>query len=431
MSVDQVRVELGYGRGILRAELPAARLAARVVPLPGLRAAGEVGERDLVLGALRRASLREFVRGGRRLAVVVSDATRVVRTHCFLEALLDEVNAGGVADAAVDVVFALGAHRRQSREEMASLLGEAVLERVRVHQHDASAPDLVHLGTTSRGTPVRLNPLVAEADRVVVTGAVTFHDFAGYSGGRKSLIPGVAGLDTIRHNHQLLLLPGRGSGRHPRATAGVRDGNPVHEDMLEGACLLPRVFAVQVVAGEDGRIAFAAAGGLREAHAEAVGEVDRWFKMTLPHPADVVIAGAGGFPKDVSFYQATRTVEPILRAVRPGGQVVLAAECPEGLGDPDFAWWLEHHCSPAEMEDTLRQNFQVCGFIAYALWCGMDKVTFSVVTALDPSDLALTRLNPAASLQEAVDRALDAVGPGARVYLMPDASLVLPVQGDR
>jgi len=431
-----LEVSLAYGDGTVRARIPAGAVAGWVgpggltrepPPAAAQHPAGERDERRIVVRAIEAVPPGEFLGGGRRVAIVLSDITRVLRAHQFLDGLLDMLGACGVSDADIDLIFALGAHRRQSRDEMASLVGAKTAARVRLHEHDALAADLVHLGTTSRGTPVLINRRVAEADLVVAVGGVTFHDFAGYSGGRKSIVPGVAGIDTIRHNHRLLLPSRRGAGRHPSAVPGILDGNPVHEDMLEAALLLPRVYAVQVVIGQDGRIAFAVAGDLRAAHARAVAEVDLRFQAPLPGPADLVIAGAGGFPKDVSFYQATRTVEPILRAVRRGGRVVLAAECREGLGDPDFDRWLRRHRTVEALEDALRAEFQVCGFIAYALWLGMEKATFTAVTGLTSADLALTRLLPAASLQHAVDEALASLGPEAQVYVMPDAGAVLPV----
>jgi nickel-dependent lactate racemase len=428
-------VSLAYGDGTVRARIPAGTtvgwvgpggLAPEPPPAAISLPAADADERRIVMQAIQAVPPGGFLGSGRRTAIVVSDITRVLRAQQFLDGVIDVLVACGVSEGDIDLIFALGAHRRQSREEMESLIGAGAAARVRVHQHDALAADLVRLGVTRRGTPVLINRRVAEADLVVAVGAVTFHDFAGYSGGRKSIVPGVAGIDTIRHNHQLLLPASRGAGRHPAAVPGVREGNPVHEDMLEAAMLLPRVYAVQIVIGQDGRIGFAAAGDLRAAHDRAVAEVNLRFQAPLPGPADLVIAGAGGFPKDVSFYQATRTVEPILRAVRPGGRVVLAAECREGLGDPDFAGWLQRHRTVEELEDALRTEFQVCGFIAYALWLGMEKATFTALTELSPTDLALTRLPPAVSLQQAVDEALASLKPGARVYVMPDAGAVLP-----
>lgn len=377
--------------------------------------------------------LVEQVRPGERVVILVSDVTRAVETHLFLPVILNELNRAGVPDRDIAVLFATGAHRAQTWEERFALVGEEVARRVPLAEHDARADaDLVWIGRTSRGTEVRVNRLAARADLVIMTGAAVFHDFAGFSGGRKAVLPGISAYDAIQHNHSLLLDPVPGRGRHPLATSGVLDGNPVHEDMLEAAQFLPRTFVVNVVLNSRREIAAVVAGPCREAHAQACRIVTRLYGIPIAQRADLVLASCGGYPRDISFYQATKAIDNASHAVADGGVMILVAECREGYGEEDFPYWFGALRTVGEVDAAMRRQFSVIGYFSLMIrqLTQLRRVTLIGLTGLDPEQARLVDLEPARTPGDALARAETILGPDYTYYVMPNGSFTLPVPDD-
>ncbi len=408
---------LKYGAGSLPLEVPTASLQGVLEPR---EAPGVPDEAAAVVAALRSPvglrPLARLVRAGQRVAVVVSDVTRPAPTARLLPPLLDELAAAGVRDADVTVVFALGIHRPHTPDEQARLVGPGVFERVRCVDMDPA--DCVELGTTSRGTPVRATRAVVEADFRICTGNVEYHYFAGYSGGAKALIPGVCHRSTIERNHSLMLLPNAASGR-------LAD-NPVRQDIEEAGALIGCDFVLNAVLNSSKQIVRVVAGEQRQAIAAAARVVDEMYRASLDAPADVVVASAGGFPKDINLYQAQKAVDNARFAVRKGGVVVLVAECREGLGEATFAEWLESAGSPGDLVERLRTGFALGGHKAAALALALQHADVYLVSAF-PDDYA-RRIGfvPVASPQAGLRLALDRLGPDARVLVMPNAGSTLP-----
>ncbi|MCL4430325.1 MAG: nickel-dependent lactate racemase, partial [Chloroflexi bacterium] len=238
--------------------------------------------------------LSEMVKPENKGAIVVDDATRKAPSELMLLPVLAELNAAGVKDENVTVIFGCGTHRAVKPEEAAALLGEEALKRVKTISHCCTATDSVYVGTTkTHGTKVHLNRVFAEADVKVLLGDVNYHYYAGYGGGRKSILPAVCGEETIKQNHALLL--------HASARTGILQDNPVHVDMTEAARLAKVDFIVNVVENKKGEIVRAFAGDLEAAFLEAVKLVDEMYRVTIDRRADIIVVSAGGHPADMNL----------------------------------------------------------------------------------------------------------------------------------
>ena len=418
-----MEIALRYGVGEQRSELPDQNYAGEVAVASDLPAHPDPGAE--VMRAVREPigarSLRALAAPGMRVAIVVNDHTRKTPTRPMLHAILDELGRAGVRDADVRVVFGCGTHRAVRPEEAASILGTDLLGRLATESHDARAPDLVDVGTTSRGNKVLINRTVAEADLRVLTGEVEFHYFAGYSGGRKAVLPAVAGADSIQRNHALMLQPGSATGQ--------LEGNPLHEDMLEAARLACCKFIVNTVSNTDRKVVRAFAGDMERAHLAGVAMVDAAYKVRVERTADVVLVSAGGAPKDIDLYQGFKAVDSAMRVVRRGGAVVALIEAPDGYGNGVFEDWAHRFKSLRELEARILTQFQLGGHKAYYIRKYNDWARVFLVSRLPRQDVEeVLGLVAARDLQEGLGMALDHVGADERVMVMPDGDKVLPVR---
>ncbi len=367
------------------------------------------------------APLRQIARPGERVAIVVNDITRLTRTDLILPPMVDTLNAAGIPDRDIFIVFALGIHRRQTDQERRLILGPEIFARIRSFDHIATDDaSLVEIGVTSFGNVVEINREVWEADRIILTGEIIYHLIAGYSGGRKSLVPGVAGARTTTFNHRMIF--------DPRCRSGLLDGNPAHEDLLEACRLADPDFLVNVVLSPEGKLAGVAAGHFDLAHREGCRLVDRMLRADLEAPYDLVIASAGGFPLDIDLRQAHKGLENACQALRPGGSILFYAECPSGAGISSFEEYVRRYRDDAEMRAALEREFVVGGHKAY--WIARLGRLYDVhlVSGLDPEFVRRCHFTPVtpADHEKALDDLLRRAGPAARVALIPYAGFTLP-----
>lgn len=417
-----IEFELAYGSGHVHLALPDDDVL-QVLRLPRAGSSPPRDPTERIIAALRRPlgcrPLQEIAHPGETAVVVVNDQTRLARTELFLPLLLDELNAGGIPDSGVTCLFALGAHRQLTPSEMRSLVGDEAARRITLVNHncdDRSA--LVRLGRTARGTEVYLNRLLVEADRIVLTGSIVHHFFAGFGGGRKALVPGCAGRTTIRQNHAMML--------DPAAEAGRLEGNPVHEDLLEAARMARPDFIFNVVLDEYREIAGIFAGELEEAHRAGCAFADRQFGVSVPEPADLVIASCGGWPKDINVYQAQKTMDNAVRAVRRGGTVIVLAECAEGAGNDTYLDWMRRYRTPEEIASATREHFELGGHKAFAVTRLLALAEMILVSAMPADRVHELLLTPGGSLEEALRAARSRLGPHPKTIVMPEGGLTVP-----
>lgn len=416
------RISLPYGSGALSFTLPrGVKLLGELAPLkiPGLDSF-----EDSFINALRNPisskALREVCGPGDRVALLVSDVTRSYSAHVFLPWLLNELNEAGVPDEDIFAVFARGAHRPHTREEQLRILGRETAERISCMDHDCrNMEEHVYMGTSSRGTEVRLNKSVVEADRCILTGLIEYHYYAGFTGGRKSVLPGIASYETIQQNHRLLFNPG--------ATTGRLEGNPVHEDMLEAAGMLKPDFLINIVMNAWGDVAGVFAGNYIEAHLRGCRMVEKVYGRRISGKADIVIASPGGYPKDINYYQAHKALDNAFHAVKDGGTIVLLAECREGLGHEGFRYWFKHTASGAR--EKLLEEFEVVGHNAYSTLRKAEKARVILVSSLPEKLSKFLPFNCVRDAAGAVEKALEPLD-SPTVYLMPQAYSTFPVNPD-
>lgn len=416
-----VDVWLPYGKTEVCARIPTGNYLGAIEPKekPGVVDARAEVERALKepLGTKR---LNEIAKPGNTVAIVVDDSTRATPSYLIVPPILDELAEIGVKEEDITLIFACGTHRAVKPEEMRKLLGEETLERVRAISHDCMSEDNVYLGKTSFGTKVYVNKVFAEADVKILTGDVGLHYYAGYGGGRKSILPGVSGAKTIQHNHAMLL--------DAKAKTGILEGNPVHEDMVEAAKLAKVDFILNIVVNSKQELVRAFAGDLEQAFFEGVRLVDEMYKVPIERRADIVVVSPGGQPLDINLYQAYKAVDGALEAVKRGGVIVLVAECSEGHGDEVFYEWMTKFKSLSDMERQIKRHFRLGGHKAYYLTDALRRAKIFLVSVMpDYYAVNVFKLKTAKTVNDAMIGALDIVGNKAKVWAIPYGNLTLPI----
>ncbi|HUW61044.1 MAG TPA: nickel-dependent lactate racemase [Candidatus Bathyarchaeia archaeon] len=423
-----MRIDIPYGPGVVHADLDWARMLGTltVPPAPSAEEPVQAIRRALDNPIGQPEPLRGRVHAGEKVLIIVSDQFRQTRVDAVLPVLLDELGKGGVAEDNVHILFATGAHRPPTSAEQARILGPDLYARfrARLHVHNPfDSGQLARVGVTSRGTPVFINRLALDADRVIATGAVVFHYFAGFGGGRKSIVPGIAGAETIAHNHAMNLHP-RQNTLDPAVRTGALDGNPVAEDILEAARFVPVDSIVNTVIDREGRIAGVFAGELDHTHRAAAEAARSMFAVTITEQADLVIASSG----DASnFVQAHKALHNAWQAMKPGGRIVFVTYCKEGLGGEQFVKWLRLGTREAVFAGLRRQS-EINGQTALS---SLEKCPSTVfVTKLASENVRLLGARKARSLEAALSLARSELAgvSDPTFYLMPHASYTVPFQ---
>jgi lactate racemase len=416
-----MKLEIPYGEGAIPVTAPANLHLETIEPRPVAPPPDPVAEvRNALRHPIGSPPLGEIVRPGEQIAIVVNDITRLVRTDLFLPIVLRELNAAGIEDTSIFVVFALGNHRPMTAEEQCRVVGEEICRRVRLFNHDCrSAENLVFLGKTSRGNEVWVNKRVYDADRVILTGEIIYHLIAGYSGGRKSLFPGVASDEFIRFNHRYIL--------HPQCGSGILDGNPAHEDLLEACRMFNPDFLLNVILGASGELLKVVAGHYEAAHRVGCEMVDRVYSVPIEQAYDVVIASSGGFPFDIDLRQAHKGMENASRAVREGGTLVFFAECRDGSGSRAIEEWASRFATSSQIEQALRADFVVGGHKAYWLARLGDRYRVFLISSLDEALVRKCHLHPVEGAVSFVEGVLREAGPNSRIAYIPHGSFTMPV----
>ena len=419
-----VDVWLPYGKTDVCIRVPARNLlgtieAAERQGAPDAKAEVERALKEPIPVGSKRLS--EIAKPESKVAIVVDDGTRKAPSAVMLMPVLAELNLAGVKDENITVIFGCGTHRAVKPEEAAAMLGSEMLKRIKTISHDCRATDLVNLGTTkTHGNKVFVNRVFAEADVRVLLGDVGFHYYAGYGGGRKSVLPAVCGEETIKHNHSMLL--------HANARTGNLIDNPVHQDMMEAARLAKVDFIVNVVENKKGEIVKAFAGNLEQAFLEAVKLVDEMYRVTLDRRADIMVVSAGGYPADMNLYQAYKAIDNALDAVKRGGVIILVAECPEGHGNQVFSDWMTRLGDLKNVEREIKRNFVLGGHKAYYLLKALQNHQIILVSSLpDYYATSIFKLKTARAVNDAFAEALKIAGSASRVWAMPQGSSTLPV----
>lgn len=411
---------LPYGKTALPFRLPDAIRAEMITP-PHAPAAAQ--PRALVRAALAQP-LGDIARAdfaaARRVAIAINDKTRPVPHQHLLPPLFDWLRALGVADAAVTLLIASGAHPPMTAAEFAQVVPDDIRGRCRLLSHDCDDDaNLVDGGVTARGTPVLINRIIAEADLRIVVGNIEPHQFQGFSGGVKSAAIGLAGRETINRNHALMT--------EPLARLGEYDRNPARQDVEEIGERMGVHFALNAILNHEKKIVQVLAGAPRAVMEAGIPLARRICQVPVTEPFDLLLVSPGGHPKDINVYQAQKALAHAALITRPGGAILLAAACPEGTGSKSYETWVvQRHSLQAVLDDFAAQPFQVGPHKAYQI--ARDAARFRVRLVSDMADVRVRRLllTPAANIDAALAELLPALPAPARVGLMPAANATIP-----
>jgi nickel-dependent lactate racemase len=432
-----MRIKLDYGRTGLEVDLPDERL---VGPL-AIRPAAPLADPEAAIAAVLAQPvgtppLAEVARGRRNACILVCDITRPVPNRLILPPVLRILHEQGLRREDILILVATGLHRPNEGAELDELVGPEIAGSYRIENHHGKVrEEHDFLGITPRGVPAWIDSRYVRADLKITTGLIEPHLMAGYSGGRKVICPGIAGLETVKVWHGPRFL------QHPKADCGILEGNPVHEENTLIAGMAGCDFIVNVCIDGARRITWVGAGHMIRAWQEGVRFVEQVVKAPVPEPVEVVVTSCAGYPLDTTWYQAVKGLTGALPIVKEGGTIVLAASLSEGLGSPEFQEHIAN--SPFLTQFTVGNGrVQRQGPKPDAVVCEMDEwqlvmqakvlehCRVKVVShGLSADQLRRCRVEPAATVEQAVAESLAEYGPGARVAVIPKGPYVLPCVG--
>ena len=414
-------VQLGYGRGALPFTFDENRYEILSDNRANQRPLTDVEIGAALDAPIASPPLDEICSMADSVLIVVSDATRATASAQVVNLLVRRLLQYGVLPGKIAVIFATGIHRAVSDQERVELLTPFIAQRVRVLNHDANdAKQMVALGTTERGTPVELNRALKDYSVVITTGAVGFHYFAGFTGGRKSICPGLASAKTIQATH-MLALDFESGGRRKGVDTAKLSGNLVHEECERIAALVAPAFSIVTEVDDLGRAVEIHCGHWRESHQRACEHYLETHSTPINQQRDLVIVSCGGFPFDINLIQAHKAIDMAAMACRENGTIVLVAECADGLGRPDFLKWFSEKDSVA-LAMRLREDYEVNGQTAWALLSKAERYQVHLVSNLPEKDVRLMRMLPAHSIEDVAATTHAKAG-----YIMPRGAAVLPL----
>ncbi|RME35336.1 MAG: nickel-dependent lactate racemase [Thermoflexia bacterium] len=421
-------VHLAYGRRGLRVDLPDTVPVTVIEPrfVPGLPDEA-AALRDALRFPIDSPPLVDLVRPTDTVAVVFSDITRPMPNDRVLPVLLEELARAGVPDDHILLINALATHRSQTEEELRRMLGDGIVDRYRILQHNAwDDAALVPVTTNRTGRRVRVNRAYMEASVRILTGFIEPHFFAGFSGGPKAVLPGIADIEAILDNHGPQMIA------HPRSTWAVTEGNPIWEEMRDVARATSPTFLLNVALNRDRRITGVFAGKMETAHRAGVAFVREHAVQVVPESFDIVITSNSGYPLDLNLYQAVKGMSAAAQIVRPGGDIVVVAECWDGIPDHgEYRRLLWEASSPEELlERILTPGFRCQDSWEAQIQAQVQRVARVHVYADGLTDEQLQRAHilPCRSVEETVDRLLRE-NPDARIAVLPDGPQTVPILG--
>ncbi|WP_371806084.1 nickel-dependent lactate racemase [Candidatus Lokiarchaeum ossiferum] len=359
-----------------------------------------------------------------KICIVISDSTRPVPSKLIIEALIEIFKEYKILDEDIQILIATGLHRKSTPKEMKQMLGNDIRFRFDIINHVAKDMDtLEYLGENKFGNPIYINKTYLEAEIKIITGYVEPHFFAGFSGGRKAIVPGIAGSETIAHNH---CKENIGS---EKARFGILKDNPIYEDAIDIAkkTEIKPDFMINVCINPAHQITKVIAGAL-QSHQELVMYQERLCFHPITERYDVVICGNGGFPLDLDLYQAVKSMAIGELGVKQGGTIITVNECRDGVGHPKFEEMINLGLTPTEFLEQLNSGKITCldQWESQVLARVLEQFEVFIISSLPKDKLGNMGLKYATSVEEAVDLCLQHYGPQMRVLILPDGPMMLP-----
>jgi len=371
------------------------------------------------------SGLASLVKGGDKVAIIIDDNTRPCPDKILLPPILEELKRGGVDKEEISIIVATGLHPA-APEKLEEMVGAEILEEHSVVFHDAESPEMVSFGETSRGIPIRINRLVAEADFKISTGFIEPHFFAGFSGGRKSIMPGVSAEESIRENHGYAML------EDPNARAGVLGGNPVYEDSVEHARAVGHNFIVNVILDKDKKIGKIFAGDWMKAYIKGAEAAYEIFRTKFKQKMDITITSNYGYPLDSDLYQTVKGITTASSITKKGGCIIAVAQCERGVG-PDNFWKLHKETGSPDKVLAAIKNKEFVGVQWQNQMLARVQLAQEIYLISELQDCVVEdfMIKPADSVETALAEAMEKFGKNAHVAILPEGPATLPIVEER
>jgi lactate racemase len=420
-----MQITLDYGRTGLNVSLPDDRIVGPLAIRPAAPLADPAAAIEhSVTHPIGARPLAEIARGRKNACVLICDVTRPVPNKLILPVLLRTLESSGIARKDILVLIATGLHRPNEGAELVELVGPEIAANYRVENHHGKAiEEHDYLGTTPNGVPAWIDSRYVRADLKITTGLIEPHLMAGYSGGRKLICPGIAGLETVKIWHGPKFL------EHPNADCGIVEGNPVHEENTRIALMAGCDFIVNVCLDGSRRVTWVGAGDMIKAWEEGVRFIEQVVKAPVPAPVDVVVTSCAGYPLDTTWYQAVKGLTGAMPIVKKGGTIILAASLSEGLGSPEFQKLIADNPDLEKFKQRIlggdyfvMDQWQLEEMCKVAAHCKVKVVSDGLTAEV----LRQCHVEHAASVESAVADSLREYGPSAKVAVIPKGPYVLP-----
>ncbi|MHA1376852.1 MAG: nickel-dependent lactate racemase [Candidatus Helarchaeota archaeon] len=415
-----MELKLAYGKKIITAEIPDKNYSGSLLPneLPGVQDPSKEIQ-NAIENPINCSKLEKIIKSDSNVAILADDHTRGTPAYLIFPHILNKLNALKVPDENITAIFGCGTHRCVTPEETEILIGKDTVRRISVVSHDCRADDLVYIGKTSFGNDIKINPIVENSDAIITTGNIDFHYYAGFTGGRKSILPGVSSYKAINFNHAMLI--------DPKAVTGNLEGNPVHMDMVEAARLAKVDFIINLVRNSKEKIVKTFAGDLEAAHLEGAKLYDKMFRVKVDKKPDIVLLSAGGYPKDINLYQGGKAIDNAKFLVKPGGVIIALIECKEGVGNQVYKEWATKYRTLEELEEQLRTNFLLGGHKQYYIEKILQYSKIILVSEMPDKEVKeIYKMIPASDVNDALEIAYNIVGRDASITSLPYGTMTLP-----
>ncbi|NIS59722.1 MAG: nickel-dependent lactate racemase [Proteobacteria bacterium] len=419
-----MKVRLPYGKEWVEVDLPEEGKVTVIEPqyVAGLPDQAE-GVRDALSQPIGSPPLRELVKSSDSVGILFSDITRPTPYHVILPSLLDQLRH--LSQEQIIFFNATGTHRGNTEAELREILGDGVIGKYRIVQNDARKQSShVHVGTTTSGNDILIHRELVECDLRILTGFIEPHLFAGFSGGGKAIIPGMALLETIQRNHSPKNID------NPRARWGVTDGNPVWEEIQEASAMVNTTFLLNIALNREKQITAIFAGNLEEAYSKGCAFVKETAMATVAEPSDIVITSNSGYPLDLNVYQAVKGMSAAAQVVKDGGSIIIAAECWDGIPNHGAYGGLLRE---AESPKSLLERIRAPGFAMQDMWQAQIHALIRLRADLylhthNLSDEEIERvlLKPCHQIEETVEALLKRYGPTATICVLPQGPQTIP-----
>ena len=414
-------MELKYGRKNLEFEIESSRVldVLKADEKEGLKYPLKAVENSLK-EPVGTAPLAELLRAKKinELVIVVNDVTRFTPYNYMLPPLLETIAEAGIKKEQVTFIVATGVHSPHSAEQNKEIFGEEIDSSYNFIHHDCDQ-ELADLGQLSTGNQLKINRKVVEADFVITTGVILPHYMAGFSGGRKSILPGVAGRESIEANHSMMV----------EVTAEKPDleANPISQEMFEAAEKVGVDFILNVVTNSSREIVQVAAGDYRQAWEAGIAQSAEMYHLPLTEKADAALVSSGGFPRDINIYQAQKALDHADHAVKKGGTIIWVAECSEGYGEERFQNWMEEAQRPEDNIERIKEKFLIGGHKAFAISKVAAEKEIILISSLSQEQTENIFAKKMDTIQEAVEYLEAKYEGNYSAYIMPQGSLTVPV----